>query len=165
MAIHWNAHLTDIFDKIQGLHWRDWYTLYVDDLGVHGMTEDQVRTRSEILEVILEVFEKSFSDKTGTDVATDLDIAGLHFTDRGVRLSDEAFDTLAQDPTTAITPAIITIRPHTPPAALSMSTRAAHTPRTRHRAPVLAEPPHRCKPLALLFGVRIPALTPLLMPA
>ena len=28
MAVHWNIHLTDAFDKILGLHWRGWFTLY-----------------------------------------------------------------------------------------------------------------------------------------
>ena len=43
MAIHWKIHLMDSFDRLVGTHWRDWYTLYVDDLGVHAMSEDQIR--------------------------------------------------------------------------------------------------------------------------
>ena len=49
------------------------------------MTPEQVRVRAKILEVMLEVLEKPFSDKTGSDVSPTLDIAGLNFTDKGVR--------------------------------------------------------------------------------
>ena len=96
MAVHWNVHLMHSFDRILGEHWRDWYTLYVDDLGVHGFTVQQTRNRSRILEAMLTVLEKPFSDKTGADVADSLDIAGLHFTEHGVRLSDDAFHALEQ---------------------------------------------------------------------
>ena len=47
---------------------------YVDDLGVHGATKLQVETRARVLEAILTVMEKPFSDKTGDDVWTLLDI-------------------------------------------------------------------------------------------
>jgi len=94
MALHWNAHIMDAFDRILGEHWRDWYTLYCDDMGVHGMSRQQTENRARVLEAMLTVLEKPFSDKTKSDVDTSLDIAGLHFTEHGVRLSDEAFDTL-----------------------------------------------------------------------
>ena len=45
MAVHWNVHLMNIFDRILGEHWEEWYTLYVDDLGVHGMTPEQAEVR------------------------------------------------------------------------------------------------------------------------
>ena len=96
MAVHWNIHLMDSFDRVLGLHWREWYTVYVDDLGVHGLTREQATTRGRILEAVLTVLEKPFSDKTKDGVQTSLDIAGLHFTEHGVRLSDEAFDALEQ---------------------------------------------------------------------
>lgn len=96
MAVHWNIHLMGAFDRVLGLHWRDWYTCVVDDLGCFGNTVQQARVRGRILETILTVLEKPFSDKTEGEYSTSLDLAGLHFTEHGVRLSDEAFDTLQQ---------------------------------------------------------------------
>ena len=96
MAIHWNVHLIDIFDRIVGYHWREWYTLYCDDIGVHGANDEQVRVRAQMLETILEEFEKPFSDKTEDETSPSLDIAGLHFNEKGVRLSDEGFKALEE---------------------------------------------------------------------
>ena len=42
MAVFWNAHFQDIMDRTLGLHWREWYTIYVDDVGVHGATPEEV---------------------------------------------------------------------------------------------------------------------------
>ena len=64
----------NIFDKVLAEHWQEWYTLYVDDLGVHGATKLQVETRARVLEAILTIMEKPFSDKTGDDVCTSLDM-------------------------------------------------------------------------------------------
>ena len=80
MAIHWNVHLMNIFDKVLAEYWQEWHTLYVDDLGVHGATKLRVETRARVLEAILTAMEKPFSDKTGNDVRTSLDIAGMHIT-------------------------------------------------------------------------------------
>ena len=96
MAVHWNIHLADAFDKILGFHWREWFTIYVDDLGVHGFTEAQARNRGRILEAMLTALNKPCSDKTGTEVTTSLELAGLHFDEHGVRLSDDAFATLTE---------------------------------------------------------------------
>ena len=96
MAIHWNIHLMDIFDKIVANHWRDWYTLYCDDLGVHAANTTQLKIRSMMLEVILEEFEKPFSDKTNDEMSPTLDIAGMTFSEKGVRLSDDAFKALEE---------------------------------------------------------------------
>ena len=96
MAVHWNIHLTDAFDRVLGIHWRDWYTLFVDDLGVHGFSDTQARTRGRVLEAILTVLDKPFSDKTGADYSESLELAGLYFDRHGVRLSDEAFASLEQ---------------------------------------------------------------------
>ena len=82
MAVHWNNHLMNIFDGILGEYLEEWYTLYVDDLGVHGVTPEQAKVHGKILESILTVMEKPFSDNTtgtGTNsVQTSLDIAGMH---------------------------------------------------------------------------------------
>ena len=96
MATHWNIHLMDSFDRPVGAHWRDWYTLYVDDLGVHAMSEDQIRTRGRVLEAMMTVLNKPFSDKTGANHDSSMDLAGLHFTSQGVRLSDSMFDSLKE---------------------------------------------------------------------
>ena len=94
MAIHWNIHLMDSFDRLAGEHWRDWYTLYVDDVGVHAMTEHQILTRGRVLEAMLTVLDKPFSDKTGATHGSCMDLAGLHFDGDGVRLSDDMFNNL-----------------------------------------------------------------------
>ena len=108
MAVHWNIHLMDAFDKILGYHWREWYTLYVDDLGCHGKTKQQAHTRGRILEAMLTVLNKPFSDKTGEEFKSSLDIAGLHFTDRGVRLSDDSIQSLTSAPTAGFLPFVAT---------------------------------------------------------
>lgn len=89
-------HLIDSFDKILGEHWREWFTLYVDDLGVHGKTENQALNRGLILEAMLTVLNKPFSDKTGNKTNSSMDLAGLHFTEHGVRLSDDSLASLEQ---------------------------------------------------------------------
>ena len=70
----------------------------MDALGVHGMTVEQAEVRCKILESILPVMEKPFSDKstgTGTNsVQISLAITGMHFTEHSVRLSDDSFKSL-----------------------------------------------------------------------
>ena len=95
MAIHWNCHLHDILDRILGIHWREFYTIYVDDVGVHGATPEQVITRSRVLEAILRAFGKTINSKNSSIPYDDhMDLAGLHFDSRGVSLSDKAIDSL-----------------------------------------------------------------------
>ena len=84
----------DSFDRLIGEHWHAWYTLYVDDLGVHAMTEEQILTRGRVLEAMLTVLNKPFSDKTGASHDSSMDLAGMHFTEHGVRLSDSMFKSL-----------------------------------------------------------------------
>ena len=82
--------------RLVGTHWRDRYTLYVDDLGVYAMTEDQICTQGRVLEAMLTVLNKPFSDKTGANHDWSMDLAGLHFTGQGVRLSDSMFASLRE---------------------------------------------------------------------
>ena len=63
MAVFWNVHFQDILDRTLGLHWREWYTVYVDDVGVHGATPDEVMARSRILEAVLKVYGKTINRK------------------------------------------------------------------------------------------------------
>ena len=94
MATHWNAHLESCFNQVLDHHWHSWWTSYVDDIGTFGMTAAQARARGRILEVILEALGKPFSDKTKGIAETSMVIAGLHFNEHGVRLSDDAIESL-----------------------------------------------------------------------
>ena len=95
MAVFWNAHFQDIMDRTLGLHWREWYTIYVDDVGVHGATPEEVMARSRIFEAVLKAYGKTLSPKN-SDVPyeTHMDLAGLHFDHRGVSLSEKAIESL-----------------------------------------------------------------------
>ena len=68
----------DAFDRVLGEHWMEWYTLYVDDLGVHGFTKEQAAQRGRVLETILTVLEKPFSDKTADGISSSLDSPELY---------------------------------------------------------------------------------------
>ena len=96
MALHWNVHIMDDFNRILGDAWHEWYTLYVDDIGVHGFTLQQACNRGEILEDVLTSLNKPFSDKTGAEYSDTLILAGMCFNEHGVRLDDDAIDSLKQ---------------------------------------------------------------------
>ena len=95
MAVFWNVHFQDILDRTLGLHWREWYTVYVDDVGVHGATPDEVMARSRILEAVLKVYGKTVNRKNSQRLYEDhMVLAGLRFDHRGVSLSDKAIESL-----------------------------------------------------------------------
>lgn len=73
----------DAFDRILGQHWREWYTTYVDDIGVHAPNAQRANDRGRILEAVLTVLGKPFSDKTVEECTSHLNIAGLHFDEHG----------------------------------------------------------------------------------
>lgn len=95
MAVFWNIHLTDGFDRIFGLHWRDWWTGFVDDIGVHGATYDQCALRCRLLEAALQGLGKPLSNKfAGDRIKPSMVLAGLQFSHGGVCLSDNAVSSL-----------------------------------------------------------------------
>ena len=95
MAIHWNIHLADGLDCALGFHWRHWCARFVDDVGIHGLTRDQVAARARILGTVLRHLGKSLSDKIDVDaIAPTMILAGLNFTHGGVCLSNEAIQDL-----------------------------------------------------------------------
>ena len=91
LAVFWNVHFQDILDRELGLHWRDWYTIYVDDVGVHGATPEEVMIRSRVLEAILRAYGKTVNSKNSDSPYDDhMILAGLHFDKDGVSLSNKA---------------------------------------------------------------------------
>ena len=95
MAIHWNVHINDGFCKALGRHHEEWWCLYVDDIGVFGFNETQTANRSAILESLLTAMGKPFSSKLKPGTTTpDMVFAGLHFSEHGVRIEDDAVDAL-----------------------------------------------------------------------
>ena len=91
LAVFWNVHFQDILDRQLGLHWRDWYTIYVDDVGVHGATPEEVMIRSRIFEAILHAYGKTVNSKNSDSPYDDhMILAGLHFDKSGVSLSEKA---------------------------------------------------------------------------
>ena len=65
MALFWNAHIQDGFYKILGTHWRKWWIAFVDDMGLHGKTQQQCTDRARILPVVLDALGKphAFGEK------------------------------------------------------------------------------------------------------
>ena len=95
LAVFWNVHFQDILDHTLGMHWREWYTIYVDDVGVHGATPEEVMTRSRIFEAVLHAYGKTINAKTGTTPYDEhMVLAGLHFDRHGVSLSAKAISSL-----------------------------------------------------------------------
>ena len=58
MALFWNAHIQDGFYRIMGNHWRKLWICFVDDMGVHGKSAEEVTARARILNRILVRLEK-----------------------------------------------------------------------------------------------------------
>ena len=43
MALFWNCHIQDAFYAAFGVHWRRWWATFVDDIGLHGLTDSCIR--------------------------------------------------------------------------------------------------------------------------
>ena len=69
MAIFWNCHIQDGFYRVMGAHWRKMWICYVDDMGVHGKSPQQVTDRARILNRILVALDKphTFGEKGAAD--------------------------------------------------------------------------------------------------
>ena len=95
-AIFFQPHISACFDRILGNHWRHMYAGYVDDYATFGTTKRQVLRRDRVFQMIMRLFNKQFStnkadhpDADEDGITTELDLAGLRFTSKGVRINDE----------------------------------------------------------------------------
>ena len=97
MAIFWNCHIQDGFYRVMGAHWRKMWICYVDDMGVHGKSPQQVTARARILNRILVALDKphAFGDKGADDntwQATPQEtmvLAGLKYSKDGISCNEE----------------------------------------------------------------------------
>ena len=103
MALFWNAHIQDGFFKVLGTHWKKWWITFVDDMGVHAMTEASLTNRARILSVILDALGKphAFGAKGDSDVTTweakpqeSMVLAGLHYDRNGIKCNEEIIEAL-----------------------------------------------------------------------
>ena len=102
MALFWNAHVQDGFHKIMGNHWRKMWICFVDDMGVHGKSPEEVTTRARILSRILVRLEKphAFGVKGDADNTwkaapkESMVLAGLKYSARGISCNEEILEAL-----------------------------------------------------------------------
>ena len=60
MALFWNPHLQEAFYAAVSIHWKWWWTTFVDDIGIFGDSPHAVRIRSRILSILLDYLKKFF---------------------------------------------------------------------------------------------------------
>ena len=102
MAIFWNCHIQDRFYRVMGNHWRKMWICFVDDMGVHGKSPQQVTDRARILNRILVALEKphAFGEKGAEDntwQATPQEsmvLAGLKYSADGISCNEEMLEAL-----------------------------------------------------------------------
>ena len=102
MALFWNAHIQDGFFKILGTHWKKWWMAFVDDMGVHAMTEIALTNRARILSVILDALGKPHAFGTKGDTENtwrsppkeSMVLAGLHYDRYGIKCNEEIIEAL-----------------------------------------------------------------------
>ena len=91
MAEFFGSHMADIFYFTFGDFWQNMWCLYVDDIGPHGFTDEQLELRCRLLEACLEVFDKPICTKFWEDgnrppAQSSMVLAGIEFTTLGVTI-------------------------------------------------------------------------------
>ena len=90
VAPFWNVHIADVFNRLLGEGWREYWAHYVEDCLVFAATEEQCRHRQRMLTVALKVLGKEVSSKIDRTNKKSGKIAGMKFTKEGVALDDDA---------------------------------------------------------------------------
>lgn len=81
-------------------HWKEFWTVFVDDMGVFGKTALMVTHRARILSILLDVLKKTHSfggSKDGTwqmPPQTSMILAGINVTKDGFTIADSQLDVL-----------------------------------------------------------------------
>ncbi len=93
-ALFWPLHLAAGLDQTCGDSWRQWASVYVDDILVTGDSESVCVARTEQLLAALTHMGKQISPKSVTKPCAEMECIGLLFTQSGARISDSSVDKL-----------------------------------------------------------------------
>ena len=100
MALFWNPHLQEAFYAALSIHWKWWWTTFVDDCGIFGNSKRAVRMRSRILSILLDYLKKPHAfgnNKDGTwqmEPQTSMILAGINVTPQGFSIATDQLDVL-----------------------------------------------------------------------
>ena len=99
MAEFFGSHMAGIFYFMFGDFWQNMRCLYVDDIGPHTFTDEQLELRCRLLEACLEVFDKPICTKFWENgnrprAQSSMILAGIEFTAQGVTIGQNTVDTM-----------------------------------------------------------------------
>jgi hypothetical protein len=96
-APFYNVHLADGLNQLFGESWRGWWSIYVDDILVHGSTYAHCALRQRLIQNALRALGKELSAKCDRSIREYGKIVGLKITSRGIEPDDDVMTTLYEE--------------------------------------------------------------------